>query len=369
MDFARRDVLKAGLALSVATAVSTPRAAFAEIKEFAPTPSEWRTFELVTRLEVKPTTGATRAWVPLPSVYEADWVRPLGNLWTTNGHAVQDRDEEYKADMLSVAWPEAERTPVVEVTSRFQTRDRRIDLSRPGTVPPLDPDQRAFNLKASSLIPTDSIVKEKADMITAGAESDLDKTRKIYDWTVENTYREPKVRGCGTGNILAMLTTGNYGGKCGDINALFVGLCRAAGIPSRDIYGIRVAPSRFGYKSLGAKTEVVSKAQHCRAEIYLEGFGWVPADPADVTKVVREETAEALPPDDPRVLAARKVLFGAWESNWLPYNVAHDVDLPGAKGETLGFLMYPQAETEEARLDPLDPDAFKYMITAREMVA
>ena len=31
--------------------------------------------------------------------------------------------------------------------------------------------------------------------------------------------------------------------------------------------------------------------------------------------------------------------------NWLAYNVAHDVALPGAKGPKLGFLMYPQAET------------------------
>jgi len=28
--------------------------------------------------------------------------------------------------------------------------------------------------------------------------------------------------------------------------------------------------------------------------------------------------------------------------------------------------MYPQAETTEGRLDPLDPDTFKYEITARE---
>jgi hypothetical protein len=34
----------------------------------------------------------------------------------------------------------------------------------------------------------------------------------------------------------------------------------------------------------------------------------------------------------------------------------------------IGFFMYPQAETAEGRLDPLDPDAFKYEITASEEV-
>ena len=46
-----------------------------------------------------------------------------------------------------------------------------------------------------------------------------------------------------------------------------------------------------------------------------------------------------------KVAAARKALFGAWEMNWLAYNVAHDLVLPGAKGPKVEFLMYPQAET------------------------
>ena len=52
------------------------------------------------------------------------------------------------------------------------------------------------------------------------------------------------MRGCGVGDIRAMLETGNLGGKCADLNALFVGLARAAGIPARDVYGVRVADVR-----------------------------------------------------------------------------------------------------------------------------
>ena len=67
--------------------------------------------------------------------------------------------------------------------------------------------------------------------------------------------------------------------------------------------------------------------------------------------------------------AARKTLFGAWEGNWLAYNFAHDVELPGASGPKLGFLMYPQAEVANARLDCLDPDNFRYTITAKEITS
>jgi transglutaminase-like putative cysteine protease len=174
------------------------------------------------------------------------------------------------------------------------------------------------------------------------------------------------VRGCGVGDIKAMLETGNMGGKCGDINALFVGMARSVGIPARDVYGIRVAPSALGYASLGKAGGDVTTAQHCRAEFYLPTHGWVPADPADVRKVILEEGGGKAP-DDPLVVAARLRLFGSWEMNWLAYNYSHDLVLPGAARGKLPFLMYPQAETRDGRIDCLDPARFRYGITARTL--
>ena len=72
---------------------------------------------------------------------------------------------------------------------------------------------------------------------------------------------------------------------------------------------------------------------------------------------------------DLKVMAARKTLFGAWEGNWLAFNTAHDVKLPGSNEPPLPFLMYPQAADKQGAVDPLDPDAFKYTITARELTA
>jgi transglutaminase-like putative cysteine protease len=144
-------------------------------------------------------------------------------------------------------------------------------------------------------------------------------------------------------------------------------LARAAGLPARDVYGIRVAKSELGYNSLGVSSENVTKAQHCRAEVYLSGHGWVPVDPADVRKVVLEEPPGNRPLDDAMVKKARVRLFGSWEMNWMAFNFAHDVALPGSIGAPVGFFMYPQAETADGRLDSLDPDSFKYEITARKI--
>ena len=93
-------------------------------------------------------------------------------------------------------------------------------------------------------------------------------------------------------------------------------------------------------------------------------------DPADVAKVMRQETAEWIKsPDNAIVAPVNKALFGGWEGNWMAYNMAHDLQLPNAQGPQLGFLMYPIAENDAGRLNSYAPDDFKYQISAREIRA
>jgi hypothetical protein len=266
----RREFLKMGAALSAMGAM--PRLARAGAI-FAPDPGDWRSYDIATRLELTG-GGVARAWVPLPGFTADDWNRPGKNKWTSNAtKAVIARDKAGGAEMLFLEWKPGEAAPFAEVTSRVAIRDRAVNLEKPFSAV-LSRKDRAHYLRATELIPTGGIVKATSDRIVGAATSDLDKARLIYAWVVENTFRDAKTRGCGSGDIAAMLKSGNLGGKCADINALYVGLARAAGLPARDIYGLRVAPSKFGYKSLGAKSEIVTKAQHCRAEVFLSDFGW-----------------------------------------------------------------------------------------------
>jgi hypothetical protein len=43
--------------------------------------------------------------------------------------------------------------------------------------------------------------------------------------------------------------------------------------------------------------------------------------------------------------------------------------LPGSEGAALPYLMYPQAEVNGERLDPLDPASFRYQLRSRELTA
>jgi transglutaminase-like putative cysteine protease len=325
----------------------------------------WRVFEITTRVNVLEPSGLTRVWLPTPLAV-APYQKTLGDTYYAGaGRVVMVETNENEPDTLTATW-DAGVEPSLTLISRVATTGHAANLTTPTVPPPADLTSFSRFLRPTRLIPIDGIVKTTATAITRGAGTDFEKARAIYDWIVENTVRDPETRGCGIGDIRFMLESKNLSGKCADLNALFVGLARAAGLPARDVYGLRVAGSKTGARSLGLTSDDATRAQHCRAEIYLIGYGWIPVDPADVRKVMLDEPPGHLALDDERVRSARARLFGSWEMNWIAYNFAHDVTLPGSKRGTLGYFMYPQGETDNGRLDSLDPDGFKYTITVRE---
>lgn len=360
----RRAFLKASGALpTLAVMAALPRFTRADTG----TAEKWRVFEVTTQVEILQPVGITRVWLPLSLVEDTPYQKGMGNSWKPDSTALSiAQDPKYGAAFLCAEWPEAVQNPTLELTSRVATRDYTVDLTKPGTLPKEDPKILALYTEPTELLPTDGIVRDTAQKIIKGVRGGpIPQAHAIYQWVVESTFRDPKTRGCGLGDIKTMLETNNLGGKCADLNAMFVGLCRAVSIPARDVYGVRVATSQLGFKSLG-KSGDITKAQHCRAEFYAEGYGWVPVDPADVRKVILEEQP-GLTLQDAIVKRARTLLFGSWEMNWMAYNYAHDLLLPKAARGKIGFLMYPQAETVEGRLDSLDPEHFRYTIASREV--
>ena len=359
----RRDFLQSGGIASVSLAFTKAERLFSQVT----TLDRWRTFQVTTRVEVLKTSGTTRIWVPAALISETPFQKTLTNTFNCEGGTA--KMVESKTDALGIIAAEfpAGARPILTVTSQIATKDCAVDFTARAAAPKETRAELEHFLRSTKLLPTDGIVKATASEITKGANTDVEKARAIYEWIVDNTFRNPKTQGCGVGDIRFMLESGDLGGKCADLNALYVGLARAAGLPARAVYGIRVAKSQMGYKSLGASSENVTKAQHCRAEVYLGDHGWVPVDPADVRKVVLEEPPGNRQLEDDMVKKARARLFGSWEMNWMAYNFAHDVALPGSNGAPVSFFMYPQAETSDGRLDSLDPDNFKYEITSREI--
>ena len=307
--------------LAAASVLATPVRAAEPIQ-----PGPWRQFEVVTRVTLRDAPGPERLWLPLAQT-AGGYQTVLDARFQGSGQVELVRDTTYGAPILRATWDAAATPRAVEVVQRIATQDR-------GGLPmiPLTQAERAFWTAPRPSVPTDGIVRETADRITAGRFTPRERLRAIYDWVVDTTWRDPGTPGCGYGDVKSMLESRKFGGKCADINSLMVGLARAAGFPARDVYGIRVADSRQ-FPSLG-KSGDISKAQHCRAEVFLEDAGWFPIDPADVRKVVLEQK---LPLEHPDVASLRERLFGTWEMNWIGYNSATDIELPGAGAEQPNF--------------------------------
>jgi transglutaminase-like putative cysteine protease len=330
-------------------------------------PRRQHSYRLTYQVDLPEEGKKARLWLPLPDANDTPYQFTQGSVWKGNADVAKFENVPGTTSPMFYAEWRLSGPRSVTVSSIVKTTDRSVDLdSYKAPVVGFIPADVKHYLLPTKHIPLDGIVRKTALSIVkeANAQSPLQKAHAIYNWVVDNSTYDPGARGCGRGDIKSMLESGNLGGKCVDLNTLFVGLARAAGVPARDNYGIRIDESA-SHKTLGQAGDITT-AQHCRPEFYLLGLGWVPVDPADVRQLALDE---ALPIGHPRVVALRDKLFGSWEMNWIAFNHARDVKL--AKDSVLGelpFFMYPQAEVAGHARDSLEPQEFAYKIISAQLV-
>ncbi len=212
------------------------------------------------------------------------------------------------------------------------------------------PKEYKIYLSSTKYGPIDEEVKGLADTITRDKKTILERARAVYDWTCVNTFRDPNTRGCGLGDVKSLLK--RPGGKCADISSIFVTLARAAGVPAREIFGIR----------MGKKPDQdITKWQHCWAEFYLPGYGWVPVDPGDVRKMILVHNLKF---NDKKTGDYIKYFWGGIDQYRIGLTKGKDLELnPLQQGGPVNYLMYPFAQVNGKTVDWLDPENFKYKIT------
>lgn len=324
-------------------------------------PTEWRTFEITTTVNLKNQSGAGKLWLPLPLNQDTLFQRTLGHSWAGNpAQAGMRRLPDGDLEVFHCEWPNAGDAHL-QLTTLVTTADRHFDVTK-RTVAPEREDILRRNLQASQLIPNEGLAFQLGERIIGRIKDPVAQAKVIYEWVVDNSIYDPSLPGCGTGDVRKQLISGQYGGKSADINGLFVSICRAVGIPARCVYGLRIGSSRL-FRSLGITGEEATRGQHVRAEFYIPGYGWIPVDPSDVRRAI---ALEGLRDRDSNLNALKKVLFGVWEMNWIAFNLGTDITLPG-KHTPLPFLLHPQLESAAGRLDGSNPGAFQYTIRARQV--
>lgn len=325
-------------------------------------PSEWRTFEITTTINLKSKSGQTKLWFPLPLNQDTLFQRTLGHTWIGNpANASMRRLPDGDLEVFFCEWPDSSDARL-QLTTLVTTADRHFDITK-RTVAPEREDILRRNLQASQLIPNDGLAFQLGERILGRIKDPVAQAKAIYDWVVDNSIYDPSLPGCGNGDVRKQLIQGQYGGRSADINGLFVAICRAIGIPARCIYGMRTGPSRL-FRSLGLSSDDATRGQHVRAEFYVPGYGWIPVDPSDVRRAI---SMEALSDRDSKLISLKKILFGVWEMNWIAFNLGTDIVLPG-KNSAIPFMLMPQLENSGSRFDGGSSAAPQYSIRTRQVV-
>lgn len=283
-----------------------------------------------------------RLWIPYPMSDENQNVTDVHVKGNYSSSGVY-RESRYKNNMLYAEWNTPSKERVVTYSFAVKTKER-VAEGIPGEEGTLSEREMGEYLAPTHYGPTQGKVKETAKKIVEGKTAVRAKARAIYDWIVDNMHRDPNVKGCGFGEVERLLVT--KGGKCTDIHSVYVALARAAGIPAREIFGIRIPKGKEGD---------MTKAQHCWAEFYLPGYGWFAVDPADVQKIILEKNI-------PVEMAGpyREYYFGAVDENRIAFGIGRDMVLaPAQSGEPLNYFMYPYAE---ANGKPLNEDLYGFNI-------
>lgn len=291
-------------------------------------------------------TADVKLWVPYPMSDDFQTISDMSVTGNYDTSAVY-RDPGSEAVYLYATWAKTETPPRCVMSFHISQKDRRnANLKDSGKG---YPELVARYLAASAAIPSDAPeFKAIADKAVKGKTGTLEKARAVYDWVVENTFRDPKVKGCGLGIPTRTLTESKGGGKCADLSAVFVTILRAAGIPARDVYGLRLGSPKDGD---------VTSGFHCWAEFYLPGAGWVMADPADVRKMMLVHKLELKDAGDWRTFfwGGDDLFRVVFEKN------SRNASLAGAN-QPLNYFMYPAAQVDGTMLDYFDASAFSYTV-------
>ena len=291
-------------------------------------------------------------WLPYP-VSDANQTVTDVDIKAEGAKVGVETDPKAGAVYLHATWLKPAGTPKLTMSFHIDSHyAKKPAAALKETKDAFPPEVRKY-LEATPSLPIDKGFCAEASMEFLKESSVLAKAQGIYRWVLEHTFRDESVKeGCGLGLPIRTISEKSGGGKCADISSVFVALARASGIPTRDVYGLRVDPAKSGE---------ITGNYHCWTEFYLPGTGWVMADSADVRKKMLNEKIEKV--DD-----AKKWADFFWAGDDL-LRIALNRDtretvLSEATAKTpLTYFMYPYAEIDGKVVDWFSPKTFEFKVT------
>jgi hypothetical protein len=299
------------------------------------------TFEVRHELKVMVPQGAQRVriWFVLPQEdpVPGDGDGPAQRVSQLTVEAPYPYRVERDSDGSQVLYLEAQQPAqdtmtVVEtfVLTRAEVR-HRIDPARARPLSAADRERLAADLAPNTHVVIDDEIRQLAHEIVGDETNPVLAARQLYNWVLHNVdywVKDPqhkKASPVGSTTYCLTFRTGN----CTDFESLWTSLARAAGIPTRIVYGSFFKPELNGYD--------LDQSYHCWAAFYAPGLGWIPHDVAvadlyageiavtpDNERLMRLTTADGtFGPDPARV----DYYFGNLDERRLVWSIGRDLRL------------------------------------------
>lgn len=280
-------------------------------------------------------------WVPVP---QDDENQAIGKIVTNPQSEIQadlKTGNKFAHFAFDSPFPKSFNLEMtVEVTRRERIRK---DFRGKGATPLSDDDKAKYAdaLKADKLVPLDGKIAELSKTVGGDEKNILNLGRRYYDYVLGLMRYDKSGEGWGRGD--ALWACDSKYGNCTDFHSVFIGLCRARGIPARFAMGFSIPEAR-GAGAVGG--------YHCWAEFFVPGYGWVPVDISEADK--HPELAE--------------YYFGAHTEDRVEFTRGRDITLaPPQKGDPVNFIIYPYAEIDGKKLDPKKWDGVKRSFAYKDL--
>ena len=341
------------------------------------------TFEVRHELKVMVPEGAqrVRVWFVLPQedpipgdgIAAAQRVSDL-QIDAPYPYRVERDSEGSKVLYLEATNPKDKELKIVEtfVVTRHEVRTN-VDPSKAKPLTEADRAKLAPYLAANKHVEIDDEIRKLAHEIVGDETNPVLAARKLYDWTLLNVdywVKDPKNKKASpVGSTTYCLTfrTGN----CTDFESLWTSLARAAGIPTRIVYGSFFKPDLNGVDG--------DQSYHCWATFYAPGLGWIPHDVAvadmyigdmvatpDNETLMRRTTADGMFGVDPTKV---DYYFGNMDERRMVWSIGRDLILsPKQDGDPVNAMAKAYVEID-GKMHPEGANGWVRKLTYRERKA
>jgi transglutaminase-like putative cysteine protease len=321
----RQVALLSFLIVSIGVAVAAHRGLAVSADSTPATDS--RTFEFNYQVHFPATahaTGPVHLWIPYPTKADVYQTPATAVAITENVRHTMGRDSEYGNEFIVFS-------PTVEQVAAGFDAGIRFTVTRKEYVALTDgvavervayaaPSAQLLQryLLPDKLVPLNDVIATLAKEQTAGANTQIEKAHRIYNYVASTMRYDKSGEGWGRGDEIWACDSKR--GNCTDFHSVFIGMMRSSGIPAR---------FEIGFPLPEGKTEGEIPGYHCWAEFYIQGIGWIPVDASEASK-------------NP---AKKDYFFGALDPNRVLFTYGRDIRLSAdQKGDPLNYFVYPYAE-------------------------